>query len=77
MGDDLLQKYLVDSVEFLEVEAGHWRTSGLTAGAKEIRLVMHTLAHYFNTINQAITDFHGHQNFTLQQTSLLTSSSVA
>ncbi len=70
VADELLQKYLVGSVEFLEVEAEHWRTAGLAAGTKQVRLIMHTLARHFDTIEAAITDFHGHADFTLQQNPL-------
>ncbi len=68
VADDLLQKYLVGSVEFLEVEAKQWRKSGL-AGAKEVKLIIQTVAQELEAIEQAVTALSSH-NPALQKTLL-------
>ena len=54
VADELLQKYLVGRVEFLEVEARQRPGKALAAGAKEIKLIMETMDHQLENIEQAV-----------------------
>lgn len=66
IADELLQKYLVGRVEFLEVDVQQWRDSG----TREIKLVMETLAQKLESIEQAVVSVLGKETAIFQQTSL-------
>lgn len=66
IADHLLHKSLVACVEFLEVQS-KYRWHGALDEAREIKLIMETVAHNFDAIEQAVAQLHSYDTFVLQQ----------
>ena len=65
IADDLLEKRLVACVEFMEIKSKyHWR--GKVDEAKEIKLIMETIADNFAKVETAIRALHSYETFVLQ-----------
>lgn len=66
IAEELLHQRLVTCVEFLEVQSKyHWH--GAMEEAKEIKLIMETVAHHFSTIEAEVAKLHSYETFVLQQ----------
>lgn len=66
IADVLLEKRLVACVEFLEVKSKfHWQ--GHLDEAKEVKLIMESLAEHFEKIESEVTKLHSYETFVLQQ----------
>ena len=66
IADELLGQRLVACVEFLEIQSkSHWH--GAMEEAKEIKLIMETVAHHFEAIEAEVAKLHSYDTFVLQQ----------
>lgn len=66
IADHLLHESLVACVEFIEIQS-KYRWHGALDEAKEIKLIMETVAHNFDQVEQAIAKLHSYDTFVLQQ----------
>lgn len=63
--DSLLEQKLIACAEFLEVTSKyHWK--GDIKDDKEIRLIMETAEHLFDTIEAEVRKLHSYETFVLQ-----------
>jgi periplasmic divalent cation tolerance protein len=66
IADSLLEQRLVACVEFLEIKSKyHWQNS--IDEAKEIKLIMESIANNFKKIEAEVTKLHSYETFVLQQ----------
>ena len=66
IADVLLNKRLVACVEMLEVRSKyHWQ--GALEEAKEIKLIMESIADHFEHIEKEVKKLHSYETFVLQQ----------
>lgn len=76
IADALLELRLIACVEFLEIKSKyHWQ--GKLEGSKEIKLIMTSVAHHFDTIEAEVAKLHSYDTFVLQQIPLTNLSSEA
>ncbi len=66
IADHLLHASLVACVEFLEVQS-KYRWHGALDDAKEVKLIMETVAHHFEKIEAEVAKLHSYETFVLQQ----------
>lgn len=66
IADHLLHKSLVACVEFLEIQSKYRWHSALDE-AKEVKLIMETVAQHFDKIEKEVAKLHGYDTFVLQQ----------
>lgn len=66
IADVLLQKRLVACVEFMEVQS-KYRWHGQIEEAKEIKLIMETVAENFSAVEAEVAKLHSYDTFVLQQ----------
>lgn len=66
IADALLTKRLVACVEMAEVRSKHWWQGHLNE-AKEIRLMMQSLADNFSQVEAEVRNLHSYDTFVLQQ----------
>ena len=65
IADDLLEKRLVACVEFMEIKSRYlWH--GKRDEAKEIKLIMETIADNFAKVEAAVGKLHSYETFVLQ-----------
>lgn len=76
IAEELLHKRLVACVEFLELQS-QYRWHGALEDAKEIKLIMETVAHHFEAIEAEVAKLHGYETFVLQQIPLTNLSAKA
>lgn len=65
IADALLETRLVACVEFMEIQSKYWWNSQLEE-AKEIKLIMETVADNFDRIETEVKKHHSYQTFVLQ-----------
>lgn len=65
IADSLLEKKLVACVEFFEMRS-KYRWQGELEAANEIKMVMHSAEHLFNTVEAEIKKLHSYETFVLQ-----------
>lgn len=76
IADALLEKHLVACVEFLEIKSKyHWQ--GALEEAKEIKLIMESVANNFKKVEAEVTKLHSYDTFVLQQIPLTNLSTKA
>jgi periplasmic divalent cation tolerance protein len=74
--DSLLEKRLIACAEFMEVQSKyHWK--GKLQDDKEIRLVMESAAHLFDSIEEEVRKLRSYEAFVLQTTPILQLSRAA
>lgn len=66
IADRLLEQKLVACVEFLEIKS-KYRLQGALEEAKEIKLVMESVADNFKKVEAEVAKLHGYDTFVLQQ----------
>jgi len=76
IADSVLEKRLVACAEFLEVKSKHWWNGHLNE-AKEIRLVMRSLAENFEAVESEVARLHSYETFVLEQIPLTNLSAKA
>ncbi len=64
--DTLLEKRLIACAEFIEIKS-KYRWEQTLEEAKEIKLVMETMADHFDKIEALVTKLHSYDTFVLQQ----------
>jgi len=65
IADSLLEKKLVACVEFFETKSKyHWQ-GGLET-ADEVKMIMHSVEHLFDTIESEVKKLHSYDTFVLQ-----------
>ena len=69
IADALLQKRLVACVEMMEITS-KYRWQGALEEAKEIKLIMETIADHVETIEQEVAKLHSYETFVLQAVSV-------
>jgi periplasmic divalent cation tolerance protein len=65
IADELLAQRLVACVEFIEIKSKYW-WEGAVDEAKEIKLIMETIADKFDDVEAAIKPLHSYKTFVLQ-----------
>ena len=65
IADHLLENHLVACVEFMEIKSKYW-WEGKLDEAKEIKLVMETVADNFAKVEAAVGKLHSYETFVLQ-----------
>lgn len=76
IADHLLHESLVGCVEFLEVQS-KYRWKAALEEAKEVKLIMETMAHHFDAIETEVAKLHSYDTFVLQQIPLTNLSTKA
>jgi periplasmic divalent cation tolerance protein len=76
IADALLEKKLVACVEFMEVQS-KYRWQGAIEEAKEIKLIMETIAEHFEKVESEVAKLHSYETFVLQQLPLTNLSTQA
>jgi periplasmic divalent cation tolerance protein len=66
IADHLLEKRLVACVEFMEIKSKSW-WKGTLEDAKEVKLIMQSLADNFKQIETEVSKLHSYETFVLQQ----------
>ncbi len=65
IADSLLEQKLVACVEFFETKSKyHWQGSLETAN--EVKMIMHSAAHLFDTVEAEVKKLHSYETFVLQ-----------
>ena len=76
IADELLQKRLIACAEFIEIKSKYnWR--GNPEEAKEIKLIMKTIADKFNAIEAVVAKLHSYETFVLQALPVVQTSKAA
>jgi periplasmic divalent cation tolerance protein len=65
IADHLLENRLVACVEFMEIRSKYW-WDGKLDEAKEIKLIMETIADNFDKVEAALGKLHSYETFVLQ-----------
>ena len=65
IADHLLENRLVACVEFMEIKSKYW-WEGKLDDAKEIKLIMETVAANFEKVEAAVGKLHSYETFVLQ-----------
>lgn len=65
IADVLLEKKLVACVEFMEIKSKYWWKHELES-AKEVKLIMETIANNFDKVEQEVKKHHSYETFVLQ-----------
>jgi len=66
IADALLEKRLVACVEMFEIKSKyHWQKA--IQEAKEIKLIMESVAEHFDTVEAEVAKLHSYETFVLQQ----------
>jgi len=65
VADVLLEKKLVACVEMMEIKSKYWWKRGIE-DAKEIKLIMETIADNFERVEKEVTKHHSYETFVLQ-----------
>mgnify|MGYP001552497739 CR=1 FL=1 len=65
IADHLLQQRLVACVEFMEIKSKYW-WEGRLDEAKEVKLIMETVADNFAKVEAAVGKLHSYDTFVLQ-----------
>ncbi len=65
IADHLLQQRLVACVEFMEIKSKYWWEQKLEE-AKEIKLIMESVATNFDKVEAELTKLHSYKTFVLQ-----------
>ena len=65
IADSLLEQKLVACVEFIEVKS-HFQWKGHIDESNEIKLIMTSLAHHFEAIEQIVQRLHSYETFVLK-----------
>jgi len=76
IADRLLEQRLVACVEFMEVQS-KYRWQGALEEAKEVKLIMQSLAEHFEKVESEVAQLHSYDTFVLQQLPLTQLSSQA
>lgn len=64
IADTLLEKKLVACVEFFETQSKYW-WNGDVESAKEVKLIMHSAEHLFNSVESEVKKLHSYDTFVL------------
>jgi periplasmic divalent cation tolerance protein len=64
--DVLLEKHLIACVEFIEIKS-KYRWHGELEEAKEIKLIMESIADNFEKVETEVAKLHSYETFVLQQ----------
>lgn len=76
IADHLLENRLVACVEFMEIKS-KYRWAGKLDEAKEVKLIMETVADNFAKVEEAVGKLHGYETFVLQMIPIAKLSSAA
>lgn len=65
IADSLLEQKLVACVEFFEIKSKyHWK--GALETANEVKMIMHSASHLFETVEEEVRKLHSYETFVLQ-----------
>lgn len=65
IADSLLEKKLVACVEFFETKSKYWWQGELDT-ANEVKMIMHSVEHLFDTIEAEVKRLHSYDTFVLK-----------